>query len=287
MLSQRVYAAASVSCVRGTPRPLWLAPLRCPRRVRPRRAIAILTRKRLASRDGAGSTRTVAKRKRHSENSKVSTTPETSEALALTCDPAGQAAALATLREIVAEQVALLLPTEDIAGGVIAPQSKYSPEMHADLCRKVLMGLSQASAAQAAGIAPSTLRDWLAVYPKLSYDLERAAALANAQAAALLRVMMHGTGPTAFHALKLFLETHAAEFRQSTKVEVTHDLRTLARDIRQMYSLPIDVDAEEVEGGEASRRQRLLEPMPLLLDAPSSPAASDAPPSEEEILSWL
>lgn len=213
-----------------------------------------------------------------------------------TPDPQGIEHALAALRGIVDAQAALLMPLEWIDGGTIPANGKYCLQVHADLCRQKLLGLSDGTAARAVGIRPQTLARWLKVYPRLAHDLEKAAALANAQAAALLRVMMQGTGPTAFHALKLFLETHAPEFRKDVKVTVEHDFKSIAQQIRaNVYGLPTAASvagAAEVPPPEAEDEASEGDDGPRLLDAPAAAAAGDeievlAGAPVAEVPAWL
>jgi hypothetical protein len=240
----------------------------------------------------AGNTRTVSESKSVSEDSEMSeatiTTTTTPDSL-LPAECLDQP--LEALRRIAQQQIDLLMPIQDIMGGRQSPNSLYGSEIHADLCRKKLMGLSDATAARAVGVTPQTLSHWRRAFPKLAYDMNQATALANAQAAALLQVMMQGPGPTAFHALKLYLETHLSEFQRTAKIEIEHDFKGIVRQVRDIYGLSgptrtngngkhDDESAEDdndLTGEEEASTEPEINP-PLLLDAPISPALPPLPP---------
>lgn len=126
------------------------------------------------------------------------------------------------IRKAIDTSLSLLVPVEPQPVRYDDDKSgtKYDAFKHAQLCRMKILGLSDTAAARAVGIAPLTLKNWLERRPKLVFDLAHAAELANAQAALLLRGLMHGNDATAFNAIKLFLTTHSPEYRERTVVEV-------------------------------------------------------------------
>jgi hypothetical protein len=112
--------------------------------------------------------------------------------------------------------------------------------------------------------------------------MDMAAQLANAHAAVLLRALMEGDGPTALQAIKLFLTTHAPEYKERQTIEVSIDHQEVVRVIRtNLYglgntvdefegsSLPIlDADDAAVEEAEASK---WIEPLLALPEPPEVP----------------
>lgn len=156
-----------------------------------------------------------------------------------------------------------MYPTEGPCGG-LNRRDGYSCELHAKLCRRKLLGLSDRAAAKSIGISPKTLTLLKRRYPKLAADMESAAELANAHAALLLRGLMEGGGPTAFQAIKFFLTTHSPEFKEVQHVDVQVDVGQTMRRIRTgLYGLPAGPD----EPGEGS--------------GPSDPAEGDAGGGEQ------
>lgn len=184
----------------------------------------------------------------------------------LAADDAVMGPVLETLRGIADEAARILIPEEhgDFGGEPVPARSKYGPRMHAQLCRMRLLGLADASAARAVGIAPKTLAEWKERWPKLAHDMETAAELANAHAATILQALMRGGGPTAFQAVRFFLTTHSKEFREPETAAPTIDVNvTLASIRQQIFGLP------------AENPRRAVEPV-AVLDAPEPAAAAKA-----------
>ena len=161
-------------------------------------------------------------------------------------DPApGSKSAETTLAEIVDLQMRLLCPPDLSVTTPIHENSKYSPLAHAQLCRMRMLGMSNTTAAKAAGISTSTLTAWIERYPKLAHDLEQADALKSAHVMVLLQQMMVADGTTAFSAVRLYLETHAPEFRriQTLELQVPENPEQARDQIRQgLYGLPSKQD---------------------------------------------
>lgn len=149
----------------------------------------------------------------------------------------------------IAEQQVTLMTVPVILEGSIEPVGKYDGPMHARLVSLKSIGLTDSHIAEAAGIAPATLASWRDRYPMLKRQLEQAASLTIASAGTLLQAMMLGDDDRAFRAAKFFLESHAAEFRNQAKADLSADLRVLAATIRErIYGLPpktIDVTVVE------------------------------------------
>lgn len=97
---------------------------------------------------------------------------------------------------------------------------KYTPHKHAMICRFIMLGLSESSAAIAAKISVSTLNLWKAKYEQLAEDMQRAAALASAEVCRKLFGFMQGSGPVAFNAVKLYLERRTREFADAQQVNI-------------------------------------------------------------------
>lgn len=173
------------------------------------------------------------------------------------------------MRILIERSLEMLIPVEAQPPPVDGRySSKYNSFVHAKLCRMRLLGLSNSSAANACGISAPTLAVWLRKYPKLSSDLDSATNLANAHAALLLRRMMQGNDATAFQAVKLFLTTHAPEFRERSTVDigVAESPENVVDQIRRgMYGIVDDVPVK-----------------PAVLDAPaaSAPVEPETTPVE-------
>jgi hypothetical protein len=142
------------------------------------------------------------------------------------------------LQGIAEESLRVLWPT-DVSAAMFPTTGKYSPHLHAQICRMKFLGLGDAAAAKAVRIAPETLRSWKVKFPRLAADMDTASELSNAHAATLLREMMNGGGPTAFQAVKFFLSTHSPDFQEKQRIEVDVSTDSMVRAIRtRLYGLP-------------------------------------------------
>jgi len=161
-------------------------------------------------------------------------------------DAAPQDAVLAAIHDLARVTAELLTPPDFSVVTDIPPQSKYSPLIHSTLCRLRMLGMSNASAARAAGIAPTTLTRWLKQFPKLACDLDRAEQASNGYVMVLLRRIMESDGPTAFRAIRFFLETHSPEFKRRQVLEVQpSDGDEVVRKIgSDLYGLGEDADGD-------------------------------------------
>ena len=154
------------------------------------------------------------------------------------------------MREIAQQQVTLMAVPKILEGSV-ETKGKYDGAMHSRLVSLKSIGLTDSHIAEAAGIAPATLSKWRDKYPMLRNQLEQAASLAIASAGTLLQAMMLGDDDRAFRAAKFFLESHAAEFRNQAKADLSADLSVLAATVRErIYGMPpktIEVKVVEQE----------------------------------------
>lgn len=159
--------------------------------------------------------------------------------------------------------------------GQIEEFGKYSNEIHAELCRMKLLGMSNQTAAQAVGISPSTLSKWIREIPQLESDLEQCAAIALSEVSKRLFQLMDTDGPTAFQAVRLFLTTRSEEFREKSEITTTHVNQVqMGIAIRQIYGIRQDGDDDE-----NPTEQPVLDAAnpPLVLADPSQVANLPAP----------
>lgn len=156
-----------------------------------------------------------------------------------------------TARAIFEAMTALAYPVDfDVeTNAKLHGNEKYTPVMHATLCRLMMLGLEPAAAAAAAGVHKSTVQAWLNKFPKLAHDLEQARQLANASAMLLLRKFMLRDDSDGLAAIRFFLDRRTKEFRprQVVEVESEQDAAAVARSIRaNVYGIIDEPDASRV-----------------------------------------
>lgn len=144
-----------------------------------------------------------------------------------------------SLAEIIESSMQLLIPVAPMGGAEISPNSKYSPVIHAKICRMKMLGMNDASIAKAIGVTKKTLEQWQARYPRLVADMEQAESLTNAHTVLLLRKMMESSDASAFQAIKFWLTTHMEEFQEKQRIELSTTAADTVRNIREhIYGLP-------------------------------------------------
>lgn len=148
----------------------------------------------------------------------------------------------AVFAEIAEQAAALLFPPPDEIPTSVGDRWTYDGRMHGKLCRAKFLGLSDTAAARTCGLSLNELESMRERHPRLDEDMDAAADLATAHAAALLRGLMEGKGPTALQAIKFYLRTHSPEYQEKRTVEVNVDQRETIRLIREnLYGL-VDVE---------------------------------------------
>ena len=162
-------------------------------------------------------------------------------------------------REIAQQMAVLVFPVEPDIETTAAiekgPPSlqRYTPHIHAALCRYVMLGLTPQAAAEAASVSKATLTVWLNYFPKLASDLQAARQLSAAFVMVLLRRFMVREDAEGFKAIKLYLERRTSEFTPRQQVEVSTerpDAKAVAASIRQnIYGIIDDAEPGGVEDG--------------------------------------
>jgi hypothetical protein len=156
------------------------------------------------------------------------------------------------------------------------PQSRYGTLMHAQLCRLKMLGFSDRTCAETAGISPATLRNWREKYTQLVLDMEQAAALASVEVVKLLFRSMSEKGMTGLNAIKFFLSTRTEEFQERTQIEVKATTQNeLAMAVRALYGVGKEPDEIEVSANEP-----LALPIPPNVDVEEAPPPASAVPTQ-------
>lgn len=184
------------------------------------------------------------------------------------------------MADLIEQAAALLLPVESPVDPTDV-RGKYCALIHAQLCQKKLLGLSDAEAARAVRIDPGTLRDWRSRHPKLDHDMDQAVQIATSEAATLLRGLMKGGDATAFNAIRFFLSTHSEAYRERQALEVTVDLAKTVQDIRSgLYGLGGSTPLIPTGEGGASpvAGEETASAGPLMLPEPAVPETNLAEP---------
>lgn len=130
--------------------------------------------------------------------------------------------------------------------------TKYSIVAHSELCRFKMLGMTDANAARALGIAPKTLMAWGERFPQLRRDLQQAAQLATAHVTGMLFGLMSDSGPVALNAIKFWLSSRTDEFKEKAELAITTaaGVGEIENAIRHVYGVELEPkssgDADDV-----------------------------------------
>ncbi len=121
------------------------------------------------------------------------------------------------------------------------PNSKYSPMVHAQLCRMRFLGLNDRECGESVGITANTLKKWLGRYPRLAVEMAQAQKLSMTRAAIRLQqLMLDPNGTVSLNAVKFYLSSQSESFRERQELTIKPDLSEAVRQIKDMYGLKQD-----------------------------------------------